>query len=265
MSNHFQKLLLGLGCGGLLLGLALPPVALAEASDPVLAARADLVRGRDNDDGTAIDRAADEFRQLSTQSPGSPLLLAYYGSAVTLQAKHAWAPWNKMRYAENGLDALDKSLAMLQPEHEAQVARRHARGLVTRLVALTTFVGVPGMFHRLDDAKDVLQQASRVRPTAALRRVAGGFFVPGGLDRPARGKRDVEIEQLRQVLALGPQTEDAPKAAARLKELTLMNAAGSLPSGVALASAVAPAPVIACAACTSRTAAAPRALPRCAA
>jgi hypothetical protein len=147
-------------------------------------------------------------------------LLAYYGSAVTLQAKHAWAPWNKMRYAENGLDALDKSLAMLQPEHEAQVVAGMPVALVTRLVALSTFVGVPGMLHRLDDAKDVLQQAYKSPAyRGAAPALQAAFSYQAALIAQRDGKREVEIEQLRKVLALGPQTEDAPKAAARLKEL----------------------------------------------
>jgi hypothetical protein len=220
MTNNLHRLFVSLSCASLLLGLGAPLLARADSIDPVLAARNDFDLGRDNDDGAAVDRAVGQFKQLLAQTPGNPLLLAYYGSAVTLQARHALAPWNKMHFAESGLDALDKSLAMLQPEHEDQVLAGMNVALVTRLVAITTFVAVPGMFHRLDDAKDVLQQALKSSAyRGAAPRLQAVFSYQAALIARREDKRDAEIEHLHQVLALGPQTQEATKAAARLKEL----------------------------------------------
>jgi hypothetical protein len=221
MQKPLRTVFLSLGCVSLLLGLTLAAPVLADEVDPVLAARADFDQGRNGDDGAAIERAADEFKQLTVQTPGSPLLLAYYGSAVTLQARHAFAPWNKMRYAENGLDALDKALALLQPEHENQRLAGMSVALVTRLVAITTFVAMPGMFHRLDDAKDLLQQAYRSASfRSAPPRLVAAFAYQAALIARRDDKREVEIEQLRKVLELGPQSDEASKAAVRLKELS---------------------------------------------
>jgi tetratricopeptide (TPR) repeat protein len=220
MSQPVGRLLLFLGWAGALAGLALPPPAHAIAADAVLAAKADFDRGLHGDDGAAIDRAAEEFQRLVEQDPANPLLRVYYGSAVTLQAKHAWAPWNKMRYAENGLDAIDKSLALLQPEHETAVLAGMPVALVTRIVALTTFVGMPGMFNRLGDAKEVLQQAYK-SPSFhdASPHLQASYAYQAALIAQRDGKTDLEVEQLRKVLAASRDAEETPKAAARLKEL----------------------------------------------
>lgn len=220
MNPSLRGHLLNLGCAALLLVLAWPPAVRAEVTNAVAAARAQLDRGLIADDAAAIDRAADAFRQLVGQNPGHPLLLAYYGSAVALQAKHAFAPWNKMRYAEDGLDALDKALALVTPEDENRVYAGMPVALVTRLVAISTFVGVPGMFHRLDDARELLQQVYRSPSYRAATAAQQAAFAYQAARIAARdGRHDAEVEQLRKVLALGPQTDDAPKATARLQEL----------------------------------------------
>ena len=216
-----RRFLLLSACAGALAGLAAwPGAAQAIAADAVLAAKADFDQGLRAGDSSAIDRAAEQFKRLVQEDPASPLLRVYYGSAVTLQAKHAWAPWNKMRYAESGLDAIDKSLSLLQPEHETQVLAGMPVALVTRIVALTTFVGMPGMFNRLNDAKEVLQQAYR-SPSfrSASPHLQASFAYQAALIAQRDGRTDAEVEQLRKVLAVAGDAEEAPKAAARLKEL----------------------------------------------
>jgi hypothetical protein len=202
------------------LGPGLSAASRAQAADPVLAARADFDRGLKNDDADAVDRAAEEFGRLSAQDPDSPLLRAYYGSAMALRAKHAWAPWNKMRYSEKGLDAIDKALAMLQPAHETQVLSGMPVALVTRLVSISTFDGLPDMFHRLGDAKDQLQQAYRSPSFAgAPASLQAAFAYQAALIARREGRGQAEAEQLRKVLALDAKGEKAPAAAARLREL----------------------------------------------
>ncbi len=216
------KPMAALALAGLLLGSALPAGASAdEPNEAVLQARADFAQGRDGD-SAAVDRAAAEFKRLSSQDPGNPLLLAYYGSAVTLQAKYSLAPWNKMKYAERGLDALDKALAMLQPEHEDRISAGLPIGLGTRLVALSTFLAVPSFFHRFDDAKDVLQQALK-SPSyrAAAPDLRAQFALQAAIVAQKQDQRAAEVEQLQQAVALSPNAPAGLQAKARLKELGL--------------------------------------------
>ena len=95
------------------------------------------------------------------------LAAACLGSALALQGKAAWMPWNKMKFTEQGLDQLDSALAMLKPEHGAVMVRGVPVALQTRLVAAATFVAVPdGLFHRRADGRKLLA-ALRADPLLA--------------------------------------------------------------------------------------------------
>jgi len=220
MPKPVVRLFLSFSLAALLAGLAAATPAQAVAPEAVLAAKADFDRGRHADDAGAVDRAAESFKRLSEEEPANPLLRVYYGSALTLQAKHSWAPWNMMRYAESGLDAIEKSLAQLQPEHETQIYAGMPVALVTRIVALTTYVALPAMFNRLGDAKDVLQQAY-LSPSfrTATPQLQASFAYQAALIAKREGRTDAEVEQLQKVLAISRDAEEAPGATARLQEL----------------------------------------------
>jgi hypothetical protein len=201
-------------------GLALMQPCRADTpADAIAHAQADFDRGRGGDTA-ALDRAADAFKDLSMKDPANPLLLAYFGAATTLQAKNAWAPWNKMKYAEGGLGSLDKALALLQPDDDRRVVGGLPVGLGTRMLAVTTFLSVPDMFHRFETGKDVLRQAlaAPAFPSAAPA-LRAQLVMQSALVAQKEDRRDAELAQLKQVVALAPGTPVAQRAATRLKEL----------------------------------------------
>jgi hypothetical protein len=90
------------------------------------------------------------------------LRAAYLGSAYALQGKAAWMPWNKMKYTDKGLDAIDQALAGLRPEHDRLLVQGVPASLATRLVAAATFVAVPdGLFHRRAAGRSLLAEMRR--------------------------------------------------------------------------------------------------------
>lgn len=99
-------------------------------------------------DASAIDAAASAFSALLETEPGNPVLMAYAGAATALQATSTWLPWKKMRYAEDGLALLDKSLALLTPAHNAVLQNGPPAALEVRFVAANTFLAVPGFMNR---------------------------------------------------------------------------------------------------------------------
>lgn len=108
-------------------------------------------------DEKRLDAAVAALRALPADAQRQPLLFACLGSAMALQGKAAWMPWNKLKYTEQGLDQLDAALAMLKPEHGAVQVRGVSVALQTRLVAAATFVAVPdGLFHRRADGRKLL-------------------------------------------------------------------------------------------------------------
>ena len=96
-----------------------------------------------------VEPAIAAFEALARAEPGNPVYASYLGSAVSLKARDALMPWNRMKYAEDGLDRLDRALASLKPEHDQALLRGVPMGLEARLVAANTFMRMPdGIFHR---------------------------------------------------------------------------------------------------------------------
>ncbi len=114
-----------------------------------------------------LDAAIAALRSLPADPQRQPLAAACLGSAMALQGKAAWMPWNKLKFTEQGLDQIDAALAMLKPEHGAVLVRGVPVSLQTRLVAAATFVAVPdGLFHRRADGRKQLA-ALRADPLLA--------------------------------------------------------------------------------------------------
>ncbi|MDP2368892.1 hypothetical protein [Rhodoferax sp.] len=99
-------------------------------------------------DEAAISQAADSFGALLKAEPANPVLMAYAGAATTMKATTTMLPWKKMSFAEDGMAALDKALALLTPAHDAVVQHNTPGSLEVRFVAATTFLAVPGFMNR---------------------------------------------------------------------------------------------------------------------
>ncbi len=142
--------------GAFLLALALTALADPGIQDFIQAQRAfeNSLAGDKHATGAAIER----FQALVDADPAQPLYLAYLGSAHTLKARDAWMPWTRMQYVEKGLDIIDKALSMLGPEHDEQALRGSIVGTETRLVAISTFLKVPGFLNRRQSADDLLAE-----------------------------------------------------------------------------------------------------------
>lgn len=99
-------------------------------------------------DEAAINQAADSFEALLKAEPANPVLMAYAGAATSMKATTTMLPWKKMNFAEDGMAALDKALALLSPAHDAVVQHNTPGSLEVRFVAATTFLAVPGFMNR---------------------------------------------------------------------------------------------------------------------
>jgi len=212
------RLVLALGAAALDAAAQLP--AAPEA--PFLDAVKIFQRASDGDSGQ-IEPAIAAFETLARGEPQHPLYAAYLGSTTGLKAREAWMPWSKIKYAEQGLDHIDRALAALQPEHDRQFLRGVPVGMETRLVAARMFLAVPdSLFHRRASGKKMLDELLR---HPALAGAPTGFrgAVHRAAARAARedGRAEEEQAHLKQVLSLAASGSDAEEARARLKELGL--------------------------------------------
>ena len=138
----------------LALGAALPLHAAPEAQFSQAFGLFQQARsGQEN----RIEPAIAAFDALAKAEPAHPVFAAYLGSAISLKARAAWMPWNKMKFSEEGLDHVDRALASLKPEHDRLLLRGVPLSLETRLVAANLFLALPdGIFHRRASGRKLL-------------------------------------------------------------------------------------------------------------
>lgn len=204
-----------LGLAGLLF-LAVP--AGAGQDDDFAAAGAIFHKAQAGDSG-ATDAAVTRFERLSAASPDQPLYRAYLGAAQTLQGRDAWMPWTQLRATERGLATLDQALRQLEPRHEASGPRQTPVALETRLVAAATFIALPDLFHRFDEAKAILRAAfASPAFAAAPPALRAGFHRQAALAAARDKDRPQAAAHWRQALAIDPAGALAADARQHLRE-----------------------------------------------
>jgi len=145
MKTPLRSILIALALSGCLAA----PTAMAYDTTAWQAAQADFQRANAGESGAAAE-AAEKFAKLVAAEPGNPLLLAYLGSAESMQGRDATFPWKKMKFAEAGIANLDRALALLKPEHAQAPAGGVSVANEVKVTAASTFLGLPGFFNRAE-------------------------------------------------------------------------------------------------------------------
>lgn len=171
-------------------------------------------------DGKARDAAIASFQQLAASHPGHPLLAAYAGSATTLAGRDAMMPWNKMKYSEDGADAIEKALLQLTPAHDEALFQGTPESVETRMVAAATLLALPDFMNRRASGKRALDAALKspvFAQTPVPVRVR--LYALAAKTAAADKRGSDEAGYLKQLVQLAPQAPEGQRAAARLKEL----------------------------------------------
>ncbi len=113
----------------------------------------------EGDDPAAIESHG-LFAALHQQDPDDPVILAYHGSTVMLQARRYLLPWKKMDRANSGLALMDRAIAAAPEQPEVRFVR-----------AMST-ANLPGFFERqpqtLADFAWLMDRADAIEEAAAL-------------------------------------------------------------------------------------------------
>ncbi|MEE9322181.1 MAG: hypothetical protein V3U76_17215 [Granulosicoccus sp.] len=102
-----------------------------------------------------FDTAWEQFEQLDAQHPDHPAVQTYYGALETIKANRVLMPWSKIKWAERGLDRIDRAMTLLGPEHVKENLIGIPVATDSRIAATTTLLAVPGFMNRIEDAKAV--------------------------------------------------------------------------------------------------------------
>ncbi len=213
MNHTFLALAIALAFG------CLPAAQASDTSSAFSAARQQFIAASAGDT-SARDAAIESFGKLAGAQPGNPLFLAYQGAGIALQGRDAMMPWNKLKFAEQGADMVEKALALLAAEHDSLLLNGTPASIETRLVAANTLLALPEFMNRRPGGKRALQAAldspALAQSPAPVR--ASVFTVAARVAAEEKRSGD-EIGYLRQVIATQSGTPHVAKAAARLKEI----------------------------------------------
>ncbi|MGC8549515.1 MAG: hypothetical protein ACP5M4_07425 [Acidobacteriaceae bacterium] len=160
-------------------------------------------------DSDAAGIAKKDFRALQTEAPDNPVVMAYSGSLILLEAARTWAFWNKQSLSQKGLAEMDKAVAMAPDNLEA----RFIRG--------ASCWHLPFFFHRKQQAEQDLTFVA-MRATQAVK---DGMLPPelGAAALDYYGKilenrsRHAEAQQaFREAMRVDPQSPGGKDAASHL-------------------------------------------------
>lgn len=79
-------------------------------------------RGGEGDE-KAVEKAVDFLNRLLQLNNRNTVAMAFYGSAVTMQGRDAFLPWNKMKYVNEGIGKLDKAVMLDSTNLRVRMAR----------------------------------------------------------------------------------------------------------------------------------------------
>lgn len=106
------------------------------------------------DEAAWIDIGVARLDELTARGASPALVGAYRGAFAMLRSKHAWAPRAKWRYAQEGLAALDRAVALEQADPEIRYLR------------LMSCYYLPFFFGRGDSVAADLDALARLLPEA---------------------------------------------------------------------------------------------------
>jgi hypothetical protein len=208
--------------------MALPDGALADSSDSVASQEvtgrflraAQLFEQARADAAVAVGPAQDAFKDLLQSDPSNPLFVVYYGSTFAIQARDGGAPWQKLRWLNEGISNIDRALALLGPQYDARKIRGVPISLETRLVAIATYIPLPSIFNRMSVARLQLVTAMGSESFAnASSELRGRFYYEDALIAHADGDAEHERRSLREVVKYAPPALNMNEVRDRLAKL----------------------------------------------
>jgi len=209
----------GDGANGAVGAASIGPAVLTDTTARFVHA-ADLFERARAGANDALIPAQDAFRGLLQGDPNNPVYLAYYGSTFALRARDGGAPWQKIKWLNEGIGHIDRALTLLTAQYDGQQMRGVPVSLETRLVAIATYVPLPSLFNRMDVARQQLATAmSSPQFTGASSELRGRFYYEDALIARADGDSERERRSLREVLKDAPPSLNMIEVRSELAKL----------------------------------------------
>jgi hypothetical protein len=168
----------------------------------------------------AVGPAQEAFKDLVQADSSNPLYIAYYGSTFAMRARDGGAPWQKIKWVNEGINNIDHALSLLGPQDDTKTIRGVPISLETRLVAIATYIPLPALFNRMSVARQQLALAMG-SPTfaSASSELRGRFYYEDALIAHSDGDTEHERRALREVVKDAPPSLNMSEVREELAKL----------------------------------------------
>lgn len=164
----------------------------------------------ENEDKAAAKKAEKYLLKLLAIEPGNAPAIVYYGSVLTMKAREAFFPWDKMKYMKKGFAKMDSAVALDPGEPEV------------RLIRAINSTSVPKMFHRLNMALSDFNYIEGLEQEK-LDEMTNKFWLPYYFYFGLALEKDEQLEPARekfaQVIELDSTADLANKARQQLEKI----------------------------------------------
>lgn len=164
----------------------------------------------ENEEKEAIKKAEVYLSKLLEIEPGNAPAIVYYGSVLTMKAREAFLPWDKMKYMKQGFAQMDSAVALDPDEPEV------------RLIRAINSTSVPKMFNRLKMALSDFLYIEELEKEK-LAEMTNKFWLPYYFYFGLALEKDEQLQPARKkfakVIELDSNCELANKARGQLEKM----------------------------------------------
>lgn len=121
-----------------------------------------------NEQNHLFEAAWSAFKNLEEEYPNHPAVNTYLGSLEAIRGGNSWMPWSKLKWVEQGLDRIDRAMSLLESGEYDAISGGISIADDCRLIAVSTFLGVPAFLNRFQDGKDVFHDLTETRDLTGL-------------------------------------------------------------------------------------------------
>lgn len=166
--------------------------------------------GGSQQDKKAVNKAEKYLSHFLTIDSKHGLALVYYGSVLTMKARDAFFPWDKMKYVKKGISRMDKAI-FFEPDNPE-----------VRLIRGINSTSMPAMFNRLSLALEDFNQIEKLLQEKPLSRTEN-FWLPYyynyGLALCMEEKYEKAREKFLKTVEIDPDSDYASYARRDLKKI----------------------------------------------
>jgi tetratricopeptide (TPR) repeat protein len=167
------------------------------------------IGGMEKNEG-AVKKAEKYLSRLLELQPDDPVAMVYYGSVLTMKARDAFFPWNKINHLKKGIVQMDKAV-LFSPDN-AEV----------RLIRGINSASMPQKMGRLAVALEDfnhIEELHRRHPLDMPKKFWLPFYCNFGLALLRDGKSEAAMEKFSKTIEIDPESDYAANARRELKQL----------------------------------------------